>query len=179
MSKILDNCEPYYSVVGEYSIENKEKAKFGEKAFAEALQDYPTFMNVTYGKRQKDIDHLVLTSKSVIMNECKNTKEGFHIFYSWFLSHVVDRFADGLPVAQFYARTFGYSSKNVIFTLTIPYLNADRIVKMAIKGIRIHVVQTTVQLLKEEEKGHWYDPVRKQILSVINTSTKNTGYFKG
>ncbi len=114
---LAENFEPYYSSMEEYSVRNKEKAKFGEEAFAEALSDYPVLMNVNYGKRQKDIDHLVFTCSLVIMNECKNTKEAFYIWYSWFLSHIVNRFVDGYPIAQFYAHTLGYSIKNIVLTL--------------------------------------------------------------
>ncbi|MDH5481675.1 MAG: NERD domain-containing protein [Candidatus Bathyarchaeota archaeon] len=169
----MSSSKPYYSVITKYSISNKEKALLGEQAFAEALSGYPVFINIAFGKRQKDIDHLVLTSKSVVMNECKNTKESFRIFYSWFLSHVVDRFADGLPIAQYYARALGYPIRNIIFTLTIPYLNTDMIVKKALKGLRIRVIQTEEQLLKERNKKHWYAPVRKQFLSVINNQANN------
>jgi hypothetical protein len=161
--------EPYYCCVSTFSISNTEKARFGESAFAEALSDFPVYVNITYGKRQKDIDHLVLTSNSLIMNECKNTKEDFHMYYSWFLSHVVDRFADGLPVAQYYARSFGYPTRCVKFTLTIPCLNTEPIVEKAIRGLEIHVIQTGVQIIREQDKKLWYPTVREHILSVINT----------
>jgi hypothetical protein len=134
-------------------------------------------MNVTYGEGQKDIDHLVFTSDSVIMNECKNTKGNFYMWYSWFLSHVVDRFADGLPVAQFYARSFGYSFNNITFTLTISRLNAEFIVFKAIEGLKIRVIQTGKQLLNNDHKKRWYTPIRRQILSVINNTTSKYSPF--
>jgi hypothetical protein len=152
-------------------LSNTEKAQFGENAFAEALSDFPVIMNVSYGQRQKDIDHLVFTSNSVIMNECKNTKENFVMYYSWFLSHVVDRYADGLPIAQYYAQTYGYSIKKIIFTLTIPHLNTEPIVTKALKGLKIHVIETNKQITIEEDKEQWYALVRRQILSVINNRT--------
>jgi hypothetical protein len=111
---------PYYVAIDSFSIGNKEKGQFGEQAFAESVKDYTVLLNIQYGKRQKDIDHLVLTSNSVIMNECKNTSTGFFMVYSWFCSHVADRFADGLPVAQHYANTLGYRCTKIDFTLTIP-----------------------------------------------------------
>jgi hypothetical protein len=165
---------PYYIVESQYPVTNTEKAQWGEEAFAEALSDFPILMNITYGKRQKDIDHLVFASHSVIMNECKNTKENFHMFYSWFLSHVVDRFADGLPVAQYYARTFGYSVKSIVFTLTIPRLNTEPIVKKALNGLRIHVIETEEQLVDKDSLEKWHKPVRGQFLSVINNQVNNT-----
>lgn len=167
---------PYYYFIESYSIDNKTKCELGERAFAGALPDFPLMMNVTYGKRQKDIDHLVFAYDSVIMNECKNTKEGFFIWYSWFSSHVIDRFADGLPVAQFYAHTAGHSTKNVAFTLTIPKLDCEPSVVKAIKGLKIHVIETLVQLLRPDDKPLWYEPVRTNILSVINSIQVNTRY---
>lgn len=162
------NIKTYYSTVSEYPTSNKVKAKLGEEAFAEALSDYPVIMNITYGKRQKDIDHLVLTSDCLVFNECKNVNENFHMFYSWSLSHVVDRFSDGLPIAQYYGRTLGYSTKNIVFTLTIPRLNTEPIIRRAFKGVKIHVIETSKQLLDSRSKREWYNPIRKKILSVIN-----------
>lgn len=175
--KINATCssvKPYYLLESQYSITNKDKAQWGEEAFVEALSDFPILMNITYGKRQKDIDHLVLTSNHVVMNECKNTNKNFHMFYSWFLSHVVDRFADGLPVAQYYARTFGYSVKSIVFALTIPRLNTEPIVKKALKGLKIHVIETGKQLLDKDSLEEWHKPVRDRFLSVINNQDNNT-----
>ena len=166
--------QPYYAYISTFSTGNKEKAVLGETAFSEALSDYPVMMNVTYGKRQKDIDHLVFTYNSVVFNECKNTQEGFFMHYSWFCSHVFDRFADGLPVAQYYASTAGYSIKSIRFTLTIPRLNCSPIVKLAIKGLKIHVIETAIQILKTEDKPLWCEPVRSNILFVINSTQVNT-----
>jgi len=174
MFKAKIETQPYYAFIDSYSIGNKEKAVLGETAFAEALLDFPVMVNVTYGKRQKDIDHLVFTARSVVMNECKNTNEGFFIHYSWMLSHVVNRFSDGLPVAQFYAHTAGYRIKDIKFTLTIPKLNCEPIVKKALKGLRIQVIETGVQLLKDEDKALWSKPVRSVILSVINNTQENS-----
>jgi hypothetical protein len=165
---------PYYSYTCAYTPDNKEKAILGEAAFCEALSDFPVMVNVTYGKRQKDIDHLVFTGSTVVMNECKNTHESFFMHYSWFCSHVADRFADGLPVAQYYAQTMGYKIKSIKFTLTIPKLNCTPIVKQAIKGLKVSVIETGVQLLKPEDKQSWTEPIRKHILSVINTIQDNT-----
>ena len=105
----------------------------------------------------------------------KTPKENFHMFYSWFLSHVVDRFADGLPVAQYYARTFGYSVKSIVFTLTIPRLNTEPIVKKALNGLRIHVIETEEQLVDKDSLEKWHKPVRDRFLSVINNQDNNTG----
>lgn len=163
--------EPYYCMGNKYPLTNTEKAKLGEEAFQEALSDYPVLMNITYGKRQKDIDHLVLTPNSLIMNECKNTFKDFFVWSSWCLSHVVDRFVEGYPIAEHYARTLGYSPKNIIFTLTIPRLNTNPLVKKILKGLKIHVIETEEQVLNSISKKKWYAPIRKQILSVINTST--------
>ena len=175
MSRLFKTeAAPYYVFISSYSTGNKEKAELGETAFAEALSDFPVMVNVTYGKRQKDIDHLVFTSNSVIMNECKNTSEGFFMHYSWLLSHVVDRFADGLPVAQYYAHTAGYSIKNIRFTLTIPKLNCEPLIRKTLKSLRIHLIETGVQLLKKEDKPSWSEPIRNGILSVINTNNKST-----
>jgi hypothetical protein len=132
-------------------------------------------MNITYGQRQNDIDHLVFADHTIV-NECKNVKENFMMWYSWFTSHVVDRFADSLPVAQHYARTLGYPVKSITFTLTIPYLNTEPTVKKAMKGLGIKVIQTGKQLLKEEDKKLWYPRIRKQILSVINSISSNIEY---
>jgi hypothetical protein len=175
MNVKCNSVKPYYLSESQYSIANKDKAQWGEEAFVEALSDFPILMNITYGKRQKDIDHLVLTSNHVVMNECKNTKENFHMFYSWFLSHVVDRFADGLPVAQYYARTFGYSVKSIVFTLTIPRLNTEPIVEKALKGLKIHVIETGKQLVDKDSLEKWHKPVRDRFLSVINNQDNNTG----
>ena len=164
---------PYYMIETTFSVGNKEKADLGETAFAEALSDFPLMMNVTYGKAQKDIDHLVFAGNTVVMNECKNTNEGFFMHYSWFCSHVADRFADGLPVAQYYAQTLGYKIESIKFTLTIPKLNCTPIVKQAIKGLKVSVIETAVQLLKPEDKQSWTEPIRKHILSVINTIQDN------
>lgn len=168
------NAEPYYMGKSDYPETNTQKGKLGELGFSNALSDFPILCNITYGKKQKDIDHLVLTCDCVIFNECKNVKEGFHMYYSWFLSHVVDRYADGLPVAQYYARSLGYATKNVIFTLTIPYLNTDSLVYHALKGLKIEAIQTKKQLLEERDLKEWYSPIRRQFLSVINTRTTNT-----
>lgn len=151
-----------------FSISNQNKGKLGEVAFSNALADFPILCNITYGKRQKDIDHLVFTYDYPVFNECKNIKENFQMYYSWFLSHVVDRFSDGLPVAQFYARTFGYPIKNIKFALTIPYLNIEPVTKRAIKGLKIHVIETKKQLLNERDLRNWYFPIRRQFLSVFN-----------
>lgn len=168
-----ENAQPYYSDNKDFSQSNKRKAKLGESGFYKALADFPILCNVTYGHRQKDIDHLVLTCDFVIFNECKNVKEDFQMYYSWFLSHVVDRYADGLPVAQYYARSLGYATKNVTFTLTIPYLNTDSLVYNALNGLKIEVIQTKKQLLEERDIKQWYSPIRTQFLSVINTRTTN------
>lgn len=173
---IKTEIAPYYAFISSYPTSNKEKAVLGETAFCEALSDFPVMVNITYGKRQKDIDHLVFTSNSVVMNECKNTKEGFVMHYSWLLSHVVDRFSDGLPVAQFYAHTAGYSIKDIKFTLTIPKLNCNPLIKKALKGLKIHVIETEVQLLRQEDKPLWSKPVRNGILSVINIIQENQAY---
>ena len=90
------------------------------------------------------------------------------MYYSWFLSHVVNRFSDGLPVAQFYGRAFGYPTKNLKFTLTIPYLNAEPVTLRAIKGLKISVIETRKQLLHERDLKDWCFPIRRQFLSVIN-----------
>ena len=165
---------PYYSFIDSYSIGNKEKGELGENAFTESISEFPIMMNVTYGKRQKDIDHLVFTYDSLIFNECKNTKEGFFMHYSWFCSHIADRFADGLPVAQYYAQSAGYKIKDIKFTLTISKLNCDNIVRLALKGIKINLIETGIQLLKEADKILWYKPIRKIILSVLNSIQVNT-----
>jgi hypothetical protein len=167
--------QPYYAFIDAYSASNKEKAKLGETAFCEALSDFPVMVNVTYGKRQKDIDHLVFTGNSVVMNECKNINENFEMHYSWFLSHVVNRFSDGLPVAQYYAHTAGYNIKNIKFTLTIPKLNCEPLIRKVLKGLKIHVIETGVQLLRDVDKPLWHEPVRRSILSVINSIQANTG----
>ena len=136
------NYQPYYIGEKKFSVSNQRKAKLGEEAFAEALVSYyPIIMNVNYGKRQRDIDHLVLTPQYLVMNECKNTKENWKIEYSWFLSHIVNRYTTGLPIAQFYATTLGYTTK-IIFTLTIPTFNTDNpIVQNAVKGLKINVIE--------------------------------------
>lgn len=167
------NKEPYYSHKEKWSKSNRVKAKLGENAFSDALSDFPILCNVTYGHRQKDIDHLVLTCDRLVFNECKNVKEGFQMHYSWFLSHVVNRFADGLPVAQYYARSLGYSTKHVIFTLTMPYLNTEPPVHKALRGLKIKVIQTGKQLTEERDTKKWCFPIRRQFLSVINTTTSN------
>jgi len=174
-TKFENKQPPYYTTIDSYSVGNKEKAELGETAFYEALSDFPVMVNVTYGKRQKDIDHLVFTGNSVIMNECKNLYEGFFMYYSWFLSPVVDRFSDGLPVAQYYAQTAGYCIKDIKFTLTIPKLNCEPIIRKTLKGIKIHLIETGVQLLKDGDKPLWHKPVRSNILSVINSIQENTG----
>jgi hypothetical protein len=166
--------QPYYAFIDSYPIGNKEKAVLGETAFCEALSDFPVMVNVTYGKRQKDIDHLVFAANSVFMNECKNINEGFFMHYSWMLSHVVNRFSDGLPVAQFYAQTAGYSIRDIKFTLTIPKLNCEPIVKKALRGLKIHLIETGVQLLKDEDKPLWSKPIRSNILSVLNNIQDNS-----
>ena len=173
---VKTQVEPYYAFIESFSIGNKEKAKFGETAFAEALSDFPIMMNVTYGKRQKDIDHLVFTGNCVVMNECKNINENFEMHYSWFLSHVVNRFSDGLPVAQYYAQTAGYNIRNITFTLTIPNLNCEPLIRKCLKGSKIHLIETGVQLLKKEDKPLWIEPIRSNILSVINNIQENQGY---
>jgi hypothetical protein len=177
MAKDENKRQPYYMSIDSYSPDNKEKAKLGETAFYEALSDFPIMVNITYGKRQKDIDHLVFTSNSVIMNECKNIKESFEMHYSWFLSHVVNRFSDGLPVAQFYAQTAGYQIKDIRFTLTIPKLKCEPIIRKSLKGLKIHVIETGVQLLKEEDKSLWSKPIRSNILSVLNNIQENQACF--
>lgn len=149
----------------------------GEIAFAEALSDCPILMNITYGKRQQDIDHLVFTSNTVIMNECKNTKEDFFTWYSWFLSHVLNRFAEGYPIAQFFARTFGYHTKNIVFTLTIPRLSTEPKVKASIRGARIYVIETGKQILTKTNTGDWNTPVRTYILnSFVNNRQKKVPF---
>lgn len=160
--------EPYYVGKKEFSGSNQNKGKLGETGFTNALSDFPMLCNITYGKRQKDIDHLVFTCNYVVFNECKNTKESFQMYYSWFLSHVVDRFSDGLPVAEFYARAFGYPVKSIKFTLTIPYLNTEPITQRAIKGLKINVIETKKQLLNKKDLKNWRFQIRKQFLSVIN-----------
>jgi len=171
-----NRIKPYYLEKQEYPVSNTKKGELGERAFYDALSDYPVFCNITFGHRQKDIDHLVLTCDCLVFNECKNVKESFQMHYSWFLSHVVDRFADGLPVAQYYARSFGYSTKHVIFTLTIPCLNTDPPVHEALRGLKIRMIQTGKQLTEERDKKDWCFPVRRQFLSVINTTTSNNTY---
>jgi hypothetical protein len=173
----MSSYEPYHSQDNKYPITNTEKGRFGEQAFTEALSDFPILMNITYGKRQKDIDHLVFTSKSVIMNECKNNNENFFMYYSWFEDRVFDRFVEGLPIAQFYAKTLGCPVKDFIFTLTIPRLNTEPRVKLRLKQIKIHVIETKRQILKAKNKKQWYPIVRGQILSVINNQTNNTASF--
>lgn len=60
MDKIVKTViHPYYAFISSYSTSNKEKAVLGETAFCEALSDFPVLVNVTYGKRQKDIDHFL------------------------------------------------------------------------------------------------------------------------
>lgn len=167
--------EPYYLNKEEWSQSNKTKAELGENAFSNALSDFPIWCNVTYGHRQKDIDHLILTCDCLVLNECKNLKESYQMHYSWFLSHVVNRFADGLPVAQYYARSLGYSAKQVTFTLTIPCLNTDHFVHEALKGLKIKVIQTGIQLTEERNKKQWYKQwhfsIRRQFLSVFNSNS--------
>jgi hypothetical protein len=167
------HAKPYYLSIEKYSLANIEKARLGEETFREALSDFPILANIPYGKRQKDIDHLVFTSSSVVMNECKNTKESFYIFYSWFMDHVVDRFADGLPIAEWYAKTSSYSTKRIVFALTISRFNAEPIVKASMNGLKINLIETGKQLLNDESKKDWYVPVRDQFLSVINNITNN------
>lgn len=162
------SLEPYYVGKKEFSVSNQNKGKLGETAYRNALSDFPILSNITYGKRQKDIDHLVFTCNCVVFNECKDTKENFQMYYSWFLSHVVDRFSDGLPVAQFYSRTFGYPVKSVKFTLTMPCLNTEPVTLQAIKGLKISVIETRKQLLNERDSKDWNFPIRRQFLSVIN-----------
>jgi hypothetical protein len=170
----FNTLTPYYFNESGFSVSNKEKAKLGETAFAEALQDYSLMVNVTYGKRQKDIDHLVFTGKYVIMNECKNTNEGFFMHYSWFISHVANRFTDGLPIAQHYANIRGYKNEDIRFTLTIPKLNCDETIKLTLTKLKIHIIETGIQLLKEEDKVLWHKVVKNNILSVINSPQVNT-----
>lgn len=162
------SIEPYYVGKEEFSVSNQNKGKLGETAFSNALSDFPILCNITYGKRQKDIDHLVFTGNYVVLNETKNTKENFQMYYSWFLSHVVDRFSDGLPVAEFYGRTLGYPVKSIKFTLTISCLNIEPITQRALKGLNITVIETRKQLLNERDLRSWCSPIRKQFLSVIN-----------
>jgi len=168
--------DPYYLEEKKFSESNQNKGKLGETAFSNALSDFPIICNITYGKRQKDIDHLVLTSHGLVFNECKNTGENFQMYYSWFLSHVVDRFAEGLPVAQFYGRTLGYSAKAIKFTLTISCLNTEPITHKAMKGLDINVIQTKKQLLNERDLKKQSASIRKQFLSVINTETNRIEY---
>ena len=40
--------------------------------------------------------------------------------------------------------------------------------------ININIIETEVQLLKQEDKPLWYEPVRSGILSVINSIQDNT-----
>ena len=55
MNEKCNSVKPYYLLESQYSITNKDKAQWGEGAFVEALSDFPILMNITYGKRQKDI----------------------------------------------------------------------------------------------------------------------------
>jgi len=150
------------------TISNAEKGDLGEDAFAEALPDFPMIRNIMFGKRQNDIDHLVLTSNYLVFNECKNTNENFFAHYSWFLSHILARFVYGLPIAQYYAKTLGYSSNQIKFLLTIPKLNTNSHVIKVLKSLNIDVIETEIQILSEESKGHWSSFIRNGLLSVIN-----------
>jgi len=173
-------ANPYYFNERVFPRSNKEKGNLGEVGFITAISKISCHIlcNITYGHRQKDIDHLLFARDFVIFNECKNVSEKFKMYYSWFLSHVVNRFVEGLPVAQYYARSFGYLSKALIFTLTIPHLNADPLVQKALKGLKIIVIQTGKQLLEEKDINQCRSRIRKQILSVINSYENNTIIYR-
>lgn len=153
--------------------QNAAKGKYGEIAFLSSIENFPILSNIHYGHKQKDIDALILRSNSLDFNEIKNLKESFVVSYSWFLSHILDRFVDGTPIVEFYARTLGYNRNQVKKVLVIPKLNASRFIRSLLKGSGIEVVETKKQLtdnslLKERALNCWYFAIRRFFLSVYN-----------
>jgi hypothetical protein len=158
-----------------YTLSNTEKGRLGEEAFSESLFDFAIIRNIMFGKRQNDIDHLVLTADNLVFNECKNTNVSFIVFYSWFLSHILARFVDGLPIVQFFARMLGYSVNQIKYMLVIPKLNTDHLVIRSLNALKIEVIETGKQVLSNDSKKDWIKPVRSVFLSVINNPSSLYG----
>lgn len=160
--------DPYY--FDAFPASNATKGILGESEFATPISDFYILHNITYGHRQKDIDHLVLTSECIVFNESKNTKEDFEVSLSWFLSHILNRFVDGLPIAQWYARTLGYFK--IKLTLTITRLNTSPLIHSILKHLGIQIIETGKQLteiyqFREKALNQWAPKLRRKILSVL------------
>jgi hypothetical protein len=170
ISYSFENVVPYYLFNDELNAENSHKGFLAEWSFREGCEDYPIASNVEYNGKH-DIDNIVFTSKGTVINESKNLNENFVISYSWFLSHILDRFL-AYPIVQYYSKLFGYSDK-IIFLLTIPRLKCDRRTELAIKGIGIKVLQTNKQVLNKKDVDRASSVIRRKFLSVLTNSSNN------
>lgn len=148
-----------------YPASNMFKGMVLDESIEDALFDFPILTNVPYGKSIKDIDNLIFFSKGVIVNENKNLKP-FIIFYSWFVSHILNRYVEGVPIAQYYARTVGYPVKCTL-ALTISNFKADASTLRAIKSLDVKLIENGKQLL-DYPSSDMLGVIRAKFLSVIN-----------
>jgi len=162
------------------------KGTIGEDAYNESLDylEIPTLKNIEYGSRtkhtrQKDIDELSFTSKGIILNDCKHWKPSIVMTPRLFIDKVLCSIADGLPIAEFYARMLQkWYPNNITFSLTIPCFNANSLVKSMSRGINLHIVETTKENILSSDFKFWYKAIKEFFdnLLVYNykvTSMKN------
>jgi hypothetical protein len=168
ISYSFENVVPYYLFNDRMNPENSHKGFLGEWSFREGCEDYLTVSNIEYSGKH-DIDNIVFTSIGTVINESKNINKDFKISYSWFLTHILDRFL-AYPIAQYYARLLGYPDKT-IFLLTIPSLKCDKKTELAIKGIGIKVLQTNKQVLNKKDVDRASSVIRRKFLSVLTNSS--------
>jgi hypothetical protein len=173
ISYSFENVVPYYLFNDKMNPENSHKGFLGEWSFREGCEDYLTVSNIEYSGKH-DIDNIVFTSIGTVINESKNISKDFKISYSWFLTHILDRFL-AYPIAQYYARLLGYPEKT-IFLLTIPSLKCDKKTELAIRGIGIRVLQTNKQALNKTDVKRLSLLIRSKFPSVL---TNNVNYNNG
>lgn len=155
-----------------------EKGILGEDPSYEAYSNKNhknlVLRNLATDNNRGDIDNLIIDLTSITIDEDKNLNSNTEISLSWFCSHVIDRYVKALPIAQNYAEMLGIDEKNIKFNLTISVFKpSNPLVQEAVKALKINVVETGLQVLKEEDKKQWIDAINRSVKTLSNNTNKS------
>jgi hypothetical protein len=141
------------------SLSNKQKCDLAEDTVFFSLSeiDVNVFRNIpTSSEGQGDCD-------SVFQNciiEIKNLNESFRIGFSWFCSHILDRFLKIDSIEDYITQHCKVEPRRIVVVSKFNCLKKDEdIIDCYLKTFNIEVLQMDCQLLTKEDEAVWHGKI--------------------
>jgi len=109
------------------------------------------------------------------------------MYVYWYITHIFNRYVQGLPFIEQYAKYYGLSNYQIIFTLTLPYFllpDEDKeqamIIKSMVKAMNLQIIETGVQALDDRDCNKWESAVSrfcKGLLILGNNNDKKNKLY--